>query len=105
MGNSNFLKLFILIAVKNNTANLPTPICFSNMFLLSLNVQVDFVDQVCLPVYRCMDSLSPESTLRPLLSGCQRNRTEWDHLAEMQRQREGEEDMRRRSREEEEKGK
>ena len=49
------------------------------------SMQVDFVDQICAPVYRCMSGLS--GALAALAEGCERNRREWLREAEEQRRR------------------
>jgi len=48
-------------------------------------MQVEFVDQVCLPVYRCMSTLS--DNLSPMLDGCVANRSHWQGLADEQEAR------------------
>lgn len=48
-------------------------------------MQVDFVDQICSPVYKCMSGLS--GALDPLAAGCQRNRKEWLREADEQKRR------------------
>ena len=42
-------------------------------------MQVDFIDSICLPVYKAFAKLS--DTLEPLLEGCLQNRLEWASLA------------------------
>ncbi len=42
-------------------------------------MQVDFIDSICLPVYRSMSKLS--DALDPLLQGCLANRVEWARQA------------------------
>jgi dual 3',5'-cyclic-AMP and -GMP phosphodiesterase 11 len=49
-------------------------------------MQVEFVDQVCLPVYKCMATLS--DALQPMLDGCLANRVQWQRLADEQEERE-----------------
>jgi len=41
-------------------------------------MQVEFIDQICLPVYQNLITLS--DNLQPMLTGCQKNRENWSHL-------------------------
>lgn len=42
-------------------------------------MQVNFIDTICMPVYKAIAKVSPK--LLPLLEGCQRNRDNWERLA------------------------
>lgn len=42
-------------------------------------MQVDFIDSICLPVYKSFSKLS--DALDPLLEGCMDNRREWERLS------------------------
>jgi len=44
------------------------------------SMQVNFIDEICLPVYESLASAS--SHLSPLLQGCKENRTHWSRLAD-----------------------
>ena len=52
-------------------------LAFSYKF--TLNLQVDFIDSLCLPAYRSLAKLT--DTLQPVLDGCLDNRKEWERLA------------------------
>ncbi|KAF5399863.1 Dual 3' 5'-cyclic-AMP and-GMP phosphodiesterase 11, partial [Paragonimus heterotremus] len=44
------------------------------------NLQLNFIDSVCLPIYKAIVQVS--DALQPLLDGCVRNRACWSHLME-----------------------
>ena len=60
---------------------------------------MDFIDQICLPVYKNLVTLSDH--LNPMLSGCERNRENWSRLAGQGQGQEEEEVMEDQSRKEE----
>ena len=43
-------------------------------------MQVDFIDNVCVPLYTSLSESFP--WIEPLLTGCQENRAKWQDLAE-----------------------
>ncbi|XP_052266884.1 dual 3',5'-cyclic-AMP and -GMP phosphodiesterase 11-like [Dreissena polymorpha] len=43
-------------------------------------MQVNFIDTICMPVYKAMARMQPN--LSPLMEGCRRNRDNWEHLAQ-----------------------
>jgi len=49
-------------------------------------MQVDFIDQICLPVYNSLANTSEH--LRPMLNGCQKNRENWGNLANLKEENE-----------------
>jgi len=49
-------------------------------------MQVDFIDQICLPVYNSLANTSDH--LRPMLNGCQKNRENWGNLANLKEETE-----------------
>jgi len=44
-------------------------------------MQVEFIDQICMPVYHNITNLS--DSLKPMLTGCQKNRENWSSLIEV----------------------
>lgn len=49
------------------------------------DMQVNFIDSICLPIYRQLGDFSADDNrLSPLLQGCLSNRQEWARLAEKQ---------------------
>ncbi|KAL8587788.1 hypothetical protein ACOMHN_021006 [Nucella lapillus] len=50
------------------------------------NMQVGFIDAICLPVYEAMARVSPR--MSPLLRGCQQNRAHWAKEAETKEEEE-----------------
>lgn len=62
---------------------------------------MDFIDQICLPVYKNLVTLSDH--LNPMLAGCERNRENWSRLAGQGQGQGQEEDKEGQSKKEEEK--
>ncbi|XP_052771551.1 dual 3',5'-cyclic-AMP and -GMP phosphodiesterase 11-like isoform X2 [Mya arenaria] len=55
-------------------------------------MQVNFIDTICLPIYKAMAKLQPD--LRPLLDGCQHNRDNWEKLVQQINKAESDPDQR-----------
>ena len=49
-------------------------------------MQVDFIDSICLPVYRALAGV--HENLRPMEAGCEANRVHWQGLAEEENSKE-----------------
>ncbi|XP_021348961.1 dual 3',5'-cyclic-AMP and -GMP phosphodiesterase 11-like isoform X1 [Mizuhopecten yessoensis] len=43
------------------------------------DMQVNFIDVICMPIYKAMSDVSPH--MRPLLDGCKKNRSNWESMS------------------------